>query len=64
MNTTLYVDLKWISKEPKHDYHQIINDPAKQGRRLFQIIAPGIAGFGEAAYFELILERPVANKAS
>ena len=42
MNTTLYVDLKWISKEPRHDHHQIINDPAKRGWRLFQIIAPGI----------------------
>jgi hypothetical protein len=60
----LYVDLKWISREPKHNHHQIINDPAKQSWHLFQIVAPGIAGFGEAAYFESILERAVAGKAS
>jgi len=60
----IYVDLKWISKEPKQDYHQIINDHAKQGWRLVQIFAPGISGFGEAAYLELIFERPAVHEAT
>jgi hypothetical protein len=60
----VYIDLKWLSKEPKHDYHRMINDYAKQGWRLFQIFAPNVAGFGEAAYFELIFERPLASTPS
>ena len=47
------------SKKPVMDYHEIIRDHAKQGRRLVQIFAPtvSIMDGGTSEYFELIFEK-------
>ena len=50
----------WASK-PKEDYQYIIQSHAKDGWRLVQIFAPATKGYGSAAYFEIILERPVKS---
>ena len=43
---------------PKQEYREIIERHASEGWRLVQIFAPGTTGYGVAAYFELIFERP------
>ena len=47
----------WGSK-PKEDYQDIIHQYASKGWRFVQIFAPSTKGYGSAAYFELIFERP------
>lgn len=37
--------------------HQIVTQHAQQGWRLVQILAPSIAAYGIAKYFELTFER-------
>ena len=49
----------FVSK-PKQDYHEIIRTYAKKGWTFKQIFAPATAGYGSAAYFELIFERKVS----
>ncbi|ASB89139.1 DUF4177 domain-containing protein [Bacillus sonorensis] len=51
------VELSAFNKKPKEDYQQIIHDYAQKGWRFVQIFAPGISGYGTAAYFDLIFER-------
>lgn len=55
------VELKsgFVKQKPKENYHQIIIGYASKGWRLVQIFDPGISGYGAAAYFELIFERPI-----
>ncbi|MGN7478745.1 DUF4177 domain-containing protein [Solibacillus silvestris] len=48
----------WGSK-PKEDYQDIIHRYASKGWRLVQIFAPSTKGYGSAAYFELIFEKPL-----
>lgn len=45
---------------PKENYHQIIEDHARDGWRLVQIFAPPIKGYGWADFYELIFEREVS----
>jgi hypothetical protein len=56
------VELKsgWRTDTPKEDYHQIVEDHAKDGWRLFQIFAPPMSGTGWPSFLELIFERPQA----
>ena len=55
------LNLGWLSGEPKRDYRQVVHDHAREGWRLFQIFTPGVGGFGQVEYFELIFERPAQN---
>jgi len=41
----------------KEDYHDIIEEHAREGWRLVQIFAPPIEGHGLADYYEMIFER-------
>jgi hypothetical protein len=41
-------------------YEAIVHEHARDGWRLVQIFAPGVAAFGAAKYYELIFERKVA----
>jgi hypothetical protein len=38
-------------------YEAVVHDHARDGWRLVQIFAPGVAAFGAAKYYELIFER-------
>lgn len=44
---------------PKEDYHQVIDQHARDGWRLVQIFAPPIKGYGMADFYELIFEREI-----
>lgn len=44
--------------KPKENYQEIVHQHAAEGWRLVQIFAPSIAGYGTAAYYELIFEKP------
>ena len=46
------------SQKPREDYHQVIEEYAKEGWHLVQIFAPPTESFGSSPYFELIFERP------
>ncbi len=43
----------------RKDYQESIREHARDGWRLVQIFAPGVAAFGAAKYYELIFEREV-----
>jgi len=49
---------------PKEDYHQVIDQHARDGWRLVQIFAPPIKGYGYADFFELIFEREISLPAT
>jgi hypothetical protein len=38
-------------------YQDVVDEHARDGWRLAQIFAPGVAAFGAAKYYELIFER-------
>ena len=40
-------------------YEDIVHQHARDGWRLVQIFAPGLAAFGAAKYYELIFERQI-----
>ena len=46
-----------VRKEAKHTYRDVIERHAREGRRLVQIFAPGVGGYGAAKYYEIIFER-------
>ena len=41
----------------RETYEAIVHERARDGWRLVQIFAPGVAAFGAAKYYELIFER-------
>lgn len=45
--------------KPIQDYHLIVEDYAKQGWRLVQILTPPTGAYGSATHFELIFEKQV-----
>ena len=47
-----------VRREARDTYQDVIAQHARDGWRLVQIFAPGIAGHGAAKYYEIILERP------
>lgn len=46
-------------REPEQDYHAVIEQYAKNGWRLVQILTPPTGSYGIATYFELIFEKQV-----
>jgi len=53
------VELNAWGSKPKEDYQNIIHQYASEGWRFVQIFATSTKGYGSAAYFELIFERPL-----
>lgn len=52
----------WIgANRDREQYQDEIHRHAREGWRLVQVFAPGTGGYGRAKYYELILERPVAE---
>lgn len=47
----------FFESKPKQDYHVIVNEHAKQGWRLVQILTPPTGAYGSATHFELIFEK-------
>lgn len=54
-----YVKIKVTGfiRRPESDYHAIIDQHAREGWRLVQILTPPIGSYGTAPYYELIFER-------
>ncbi len=50
-----------VRDKDRKDYQHIVHEHAKDGWRLVQIFAPGVAAFGAARYYEFIFEREVAD---
>ena len=49
----------WFGPQTKarRGYQEVVHEHARDGWRLVQIFAPGVAAFGAAKYYELIFER-------
>jgi hypothetical protein len=46
-----------VQDRARKTYETVIQEHAQDGWRLVQVFAPGVAAFGAAKYYELILER-------
>ena len=46
-----------VSDKARGAYADVVHEHAREGWRLVQIFAPGVAAFGAAKYYELIFER-------
>ena len=44
-------------EQARRNYEEVVHQYARDGWRLVQIFAPGVAAFGAAKYYELIFER-------
>ncbi|MGE5285790.1 MAG: DUF4177 domain-containing protein [Micromonosporaceae bacterium] len=53
-----------VRDKERDTYEDIVHEQARDGWRLVQIFAPGIAAFGAAKYYELIFERESAEDAT
>jgi hypothetical protein len=52
-----------VRDKDRNAYESIVHDHAREGWRLVQIFAPGVAAFGAAKYYELIFEREASAPA-
>ena len=50
-----------VRDKDRKGYEHIVHEHAKDGWRLVQIFAPGVAAFGAARYYEFIFEREIAE---
>jgi Domain of unknown function (DUF4177) len=50
-----------VSDKVRSAYEDVVHEHARDGWRLVQIFAPGVAAFGAAKYYELIFERERAK---
>ena len=50
-----------VQDKARKAYQQVVEHEARDGWRLVQIFAPGVAAFGAAKYYELIFEREQAR---
>ena len=46
-----------VQDKARKNYQGVVHEHAREGWRLVQIFAPGVAAFGAAKYYELIFER-------
>jgi Domain of unknown function (DUF4177) len=53
-----------VSDKARGAYADAVHEHARDGWRLVQIFAPGVAAFGAAKYYELIFERERAQEAT
>jgi hypothetical protein len=52
-----------VQDKARNAYEDVVHEHARDGWRLVQIFAPGVAAFGAAKYYELIFERERAGDA-
>jgi hypothetical protein len=55
------VDLSSFKLTPAEDYHEIVREHEKEGWELIQIFAPGIRGYGNPSFYELIFKRQISG---
>jgi hypothetical protein len=52
-----------VRDRDRKDYEHVVYEHAKDGWRLVQIFAPGVAAFGAARYYEFIFEKQIPEEA-
>jgi len=52
-----------VRSDARKEYQEVVHRHARDGWRLVQIFAPGVAAYGAAKYYELIFERELAGDA-
>ena len=52
-----------VKDKARKGYEDVVRQHARDGWRLVQIFAPGVAAFGAAKYYELIFERESGRRA-
>jgi hypothetical protein len=50
-----------VQTKARHTYQDVVHEHARDGWRLLQIFAPGVAAFGAAKSYELVFEREGAE---
>ena len=53
-----------VQDKARKNYQEVVHEHARNGWRLVQIFAPGVAAFGAAKYYEVIFERGSAEGAA
>ncbi|HEY7606971.1 MAG TPA: DUF4177 domain-containing protein [Actinomycetes bacterium] len=53
-----------VHDKARNTYEDVVREHARDGWRLVQIFAPGVAAFGAAKYYELVFERERAEEAT
>ena len=53
------VKLSTFKLKPEKDYEAMVNDYAKQGWRLKQVLTPPTVGYGTIGYYEFVFEREI-----
>jgi hypothetical protein len=53
-----------VHDKARNAYEEVVHEHGRDGWRLVQIFAPGVAAFGAAKYYELIFEREHAEGAT
>jgi Domain of unknown function (DUF4177) len=53
-----------VHDKARNAYEEVVHEHARDGWRLVQIFAPGVAAFGAAKYYELIFERERTEQAT
>jgi Domain of unknown function (DUF4177) len=53
-----------VQDKARNAYEEVVHEHTRDGWRLVQIFAPGVAAFGAARYYELIFERERAEDAT
>ncbi|HWD47219.1 MAG TPA: DUF4177 domain-containing protein [Actinomycetota bacterium] len=53
-----------VHDKARNAYEDVVREQARDGWRLMQIFAPGVAAFGAAKYYELIFERERVGEAT
>lgn len=53
-----------VHDKARNAYEEVVHEHTREGWRLVQIFAPGVAAFGAARYYELIFEREREEAAS
>jgi Domain of unknown function (DUF4177) len=53
-----------VHDKARNTYEEVVHEYGRDGWRLVQIFAPGVAAFGAAEYYELIFEREHAERAT
>jgi len=53
------VDFCGFKLEPKDDYQTMVNEHAREGWRLMQVLTPPTAGYGTIGYYEFVFERQI-----
>jgi hypothetical protein len=50
-----------VKRAGRDGYQDVVHQYAAEGWRLVQLFAPGTGAYGAAKYYELVLERPLAE---